>query len=88
MRASPIYAGGDNVMNIKVYLRHVRTKLYYLGWHSWANDVRQALDFGKKEAAVQRVRRDQLSQVEVVMLQEGTPPKEMVVPVVDPNEWG
>jgi hypothetical protein len=60
------------LMTAKVYLRHVSTKLYFSGWHNWSADVRRAVDFEKREAAVERARREQLSQVEVV-IQEGDP---------------
>lgn len=69
-------------MDIKVHLRHMRTGLYYSGWHSWTTDTRQAANFDSSERAFEKVQEEQLSQVQVVMRQED-PVKEMVLPVVE-----
>jgi len=73
-------------MKTVVLLRHVRTKLYYSGWHGWTEDVGKAVDFVKPESAFQRARSEMLSQVEVVTRREDAA-EETVQPVVDPSEW-
>jgi hypothetical protein len=55
--------------------------LYYSGWHSWTQDVRQAFRFQKPEDAAERARGEQLNQVEVVIRSEDG--NEKVVPVVE-----
>ena len=66
---------------MKVFLRHVKTRLYYSGWASWTGDVRQGVNFETLEDAIQRARSEMLSQVEAV-IQEGDPVVERVVPIV------
>jgi hypothetical protein len=66
---------------MKVYLRHVKTKLYYSGWASWTGDVRQAVTFETLAEAMQRAKSEVLSHVEAV-IQEGDSPQERVVPIL------
>ena len=66
---------------MKVYLRHVKTRMYYSGWASWTADMQRALNFEKPQDAIQRARSDMLSHMEVV-IQDGESMKERVVPVV------
>jgi hypothetical protein len=70
---------------MKVFLRHVKTRLYYSGWHSWTGDMKQATKFERPEDAIQKARSEMLSQVEMV-IQQGNPIEERVVPIVlDPG---
>jgi hypothetical protein len=66
---------------MKVYLRHVKTKLYYSGWASWTGELQRAVNFEKLGDAIQRARGDMLSHMEVV-IHDGDPARERVVPVV------
>ena len=55
---------------MKARLRHVKTRMFYSGWHNWTIDMRHAVNFETPEDAVQRARREMLSQMELV-IQEG-----------------
>jgi hypothetical protein len=66
---------------MKVYLRHVKTRMYYSGWASWTGDLKHAVSFGKPEDAMQRAKREVLGQMEMV-IQDGDPVVERVVPIV------
>jgi hypothetical protein len=81
-----LYMDEDIGSNARVYLRHAGTKLFYSGWHSWSADVRQALNLGTPEAAIQRARSEMLSQVEVVTRKEGSD-AETVQPIGQPTRW-
>jgi hypothetical protein len=69
---------------MKVYLRHVKTKLYYSGWANWTGEVQRAVNFERPQDAIQRARSDMLGHMEVV-IQDGDPVRERVVPVVEPG---
>ena len=69
---------------MNVYLRHVKTRMYYSGWHNWTIDIKHAVSFEKPEDAMQRAKSEMLSQMEVVIL-EGDPGVERVVPIVEPG---
>jgi hypothetical protein len=77
----PAVFAGKHKLHMKVYLRHVKTKMYYSGWASWTGDVRQAVKFETLEGAMQRAKSDVLSHMEAV-IQEGDSPPERVVPIV------
>jgi hypothetical protein len=70
---------------MKVYLRHVRTRMYYSGWACWTSDLKHAVRFEKPEDAMQRARSEMMSQLELV-IQEGNPVVETVVPIVEPEK--
>ena len=67
---------------MKVYLRHVKTKLYYSGWASWTADLHQAVTFETLQEAMQRAKGDVLSHMEAV-LHEGDSAQERVVPILN-----
>jgi hypothetical protein len=67
---------------MKVYLRHVKTGMYYSGWHNWTSDPTRAVKFETPEEAIQRSRTEMMAQMEIVILQ-GDPVVEKVVPIVD-----
>ena len=70
---------------MKVYLRHVKTRMYYSGWACWTSDLKRALSFEKPEDAMQRTRSEMISQLEMV-IHEGNPPVEKVVPIIEPGK--
>ena len=73
-------------MKSGVFLRHASTKLYYTGWQSWSTEMQQAQDFGAVEAAIERARREMLSQMEVVTKREDSE-EERVQPIADLTKW-
>ena len=69
---------------MKVYLRHVKTRMYYSGWACWTSDPKHAFSFEKPEDAIQRARSEMMSQLEMV-IQEGNPVVQRVVPILEPK---
>jgi hypothetical protein len=69
------------VLVMKVYLRHVKTRMYYSGWHNWTGDVKYAVSFERPEDAMQRARSEMINLLEMV-IHEGEPVVERVVPIV------
>jgi hypothetical protein len=67
---------------MNVFLRHVKTRLYYSGWHSWTDDVQQAVNFETTDNAFHKAHDEKLAHVEVVTRQENNPGEETVLPVV------
>jgi hypothetical protein len=65
---------------MKVYLRHVKTKLYYSGWASWTADLHQAVTFETLQEAMQRAKSDVLTQMEAVVHEDSA--RERVVPIL------
>jgi hypothetical protein len=70
---------------MKVYLRHVKTRMYYSGWHNWTSDTTRAVKFETPQEAMQRARSEMMSQMEIV-IQDGNPMVEKVVPIVEPGK--
>jgi hypothetical protein len=67
---------------MKVYLRHVRTRMYYSGWACWTSDLKHAVSFEEPEDAIQMARSEMIGQMEMV-IHEGNPVVERVVPIVE-----
>ena len=67
---------------MKVYLRHVKTGMYYCGWHRWTSDTTQAVKFETTVEAMQRARSEMMTQMEIV-IREGNPPAEKVVAIIE-----
>lgn len=57
--------------------------MYYSGWACWTSDPKHAVSFEKPEDAVQVARSEMMSQMEMV-IHEGNPMIEKVVPIVEP----
>ena len=66
---------------MKVYLRHAKTRMYYAGWACWTNDIKKAVIFAKPEDAIRVARSEMIGHMEMV-IQEGNPVVEKVVPIV------
>jgi hypothetical protein len=67
---------------MKVYLRHVKTGMYYSGWHNWTSDNTRAVKFETPQEALQRARSEMMTQMEIV-IHDGNPVTEKVVPIVE-----
>lgn len=56
--------------------------MYYSGWACWTSDMKKAAMFEKPEGAMQRARSEMIGHMEMV-IQEGNPVVERVVPIVE-----
>jgi hypothetical protein len=71
-----------NSKEMKVYLRHVKTGMYYCGWHRWTSDTTVAVTFETPADALWTVRAEKMTQMEIVV-REGNPPVEKVVAIIE-----
>jgi hypothetical protein len=67
---------------MKVYLRHVKTGMYYCGWNKWTSDTTRAVKFETPLEAIQRARSEMMTQMEIVTY-EGNPPVEKVLAIIE-----
>jgi hypothetical protein len=59
--------------------------MYYSGWACWTSDLKRAAGFEKPEDAIHMARSEMMGQMEMV-IHEGKPVVEKVVPIVDPGK--
>jgi hypothetical protein len=59
--------------------------MYYSGWACWTSDLKRAVSFEKLEDALQLARSEMMGQMEMV-IHEGNPVVERVVPIVEPGK--
>jgi hypothetical protein len=67
---------------MKVYLRHVKHRMYYCGWNRWTSDPTLAVTFENPVEAMQEARSEMMTQMEIV-IREGNPPVEKVVAIIE-----
>jgi hypothetical protein len=67
---------------MKVYLRHVKTGMYYCGRHRWTSDTTLADKFETPVEAMQMARSEMMTQMEIV-IREGNPLVEKVVAIIE-----
>jgi len=67
---------------MKVYLRHVKTGMYYCGLNKWTSDTTWAVKFETPLEAMQRARGEMMTQMEIVTY-EGNPAVEKVLAIIE-----